>query len=180
MRATILKYGLVAGAVAGGSLLAFGLNWDGKPPPAWGMAAGFASMLVALTAVFVGIKHHRDHALGGMIRFWPALGLGLAISAVATACYVLAWEVVVAVVDSDMAAFFADSMVERARAAGATGAELARAMRDAREFEALYRNPLARMGITAVEFLPVGVLVSLVSAAVLRNPRVLPIHSTHA
>lgn len=170
----ILKYGLVAGVVAGGSLLAFGLAWDGQPPPSWGMAAGFASMLVALTAVFVGVKYHRDRALGGVIRFWPAFGLGLGISAVAAVCYVLAWEAVLLSVDSDMAAFFAQSMIDRARAAGATGDALAEAVRDARRFEALYRNPVARMGITAVEFFPVGVLVSLVSAALLRNPRVLP------
>ncbi len=171
---SILKYGVIAGAIAGGALLAFGLTWDGKPPPSWGMAAGFASMLVALTAVFVGVKRHRDVALGGVIRFWPAFGMGLAISAVAAVCYVLAWELVVATVDSDMAAFFAEAMVERAKASGASGTELAAAVQEARDFEVLYRNPLARMAITAVEFFPVGVLVSLVSAAVLRNPRMLP------
>lgn len=39
---------------------------------------------------------------------------------------------------------------------------------------------LTRMGIPAVEFLPVDVLVSLVSAAVLRNPRVLPLHAARS
>lgn len=171
---TILKYGAAAGAVAGGMLLAFGLAYDGEPFPDWGMAVGFSTMLVALSAVFVGVKRHRDAALGGAIGFWPAFGLGLAISAVAAVLYVLAWELTLAVVDGDFARMFAETMVERARAAGADGEALAEAVRKAGEFEAMYRDPPVRMAITFVEFFPVGVLVSLASAAVLRNPRVLP------
>ena len=81
---TLLKYGLIAGVVAGGALLATMLAFQGQPPAGGvGMALGFASMLVALSAVYVGIRHHRDVAGGGVIRFWPAFGLGLGISAVA-------------------------------------------------------------------------------------------------
>jgi hypothetical protein len=38
----------------------------------------------------------------------------------------------------------------------------------------MYSNPLYRLPITFVEMFPVGVLISLISAAVLRNSRVLP------
>ena len=41
-------------------------------------------------------------------------------------------------------------------------------------FKTLYANPMFRLPMTVAEIFPVGVLVSLVSAAVLRNPRVLP------
>ena len=37
-----------------------------------------------------------------------------------------------------------------------------------------YANPLFRLPITFVEMFPIGVLISLVSAAVLRNSRFLP------
>src|SRR3546814_2747055 len=57
----ILKYGVIAGLVVAdgmwGTLLAFG----GDMPHGWfGMALGYLSMLVAHSAAFVGIKHHRD------------------------------------------------------------------------------------------------------------------------
>lgn len=171
---TILNYGLIAGAVVGSALVAVSLAYGGQPPPDWGMAAGFASMLVALSAVFFGIKHHRDTAGGGVVRFWPAFGLGLAISLVASGVYVAAWELSLALVDNDFAAMFAAQMIERAEAKGLSGAELAAAVAQANEFEAMYRNPLVRLPMTFVEIFPVGVLVSLVSALVLRNPRVLP------
>src|SRR3546814_6559120 len=89
----ILKYGVIAGLVVAagmwGTLLAFG----GDMPHGWfGMALGYLSMLVALSAVFVGIKHHRDVDRGGVIGFWPAFGLGLGISLVAGIFYVLRSE----------------------------------------------------------------------------------------
>lgn len=172
---TLLKYGVIAGVVAGGALLATVAAFRGLPPSSGvGMALGFASMLVALSAVFVGIKHHRDTAGGGVIRFWPAFALGLGISAVAGLFYVAAWELCLVLMDQDFAAFFANSMVEGARSQGVDGAELERVIGEAKAFEAMYRNPLVRMPMTFVEIFPVGVLVSLVSALVLRNPRVLP------
>lgn len=88
--------------------------------------------------------------------------------------YVLAWELSLVLVDGDFAAMFAAHMIERAEAKGLTGDALAAAVQQAREFETMYRNPLMRMPMTFVEIFPVGVLVSLVSALVLRNPRVLP------
>jgi hypothetical protein len=174
MLRVILKYGLIAGLVVGTALVAVSLAYGGQPPPDWGMAAGFASMLLALSAVFVGIKRHRDAAGGGVIRFWPAFALGLGISLVASLVYVAAWELSLALVGGDFAALFAAQMVERAEARGLTGEALAAAVVQAREFEAMYRKPWMRMPLTFVEIFPVGVLVSLVSALVLRNPRVLP------
>ena len=55
-------------------------------------AIGYLTMLVGLSLVFGAIKRHRDAELGGVIRFWPAFGLGLGVSFVASLCYVLAWE----------------------------------------------------------------------------------------
>jgi len=170
----VLKYGVIAGLVVGAALVGVSLAYGGQPPPDWGMAAGFASMLIALSAVFVGVKRHRDTAGGGVIRFWPAFGLGLGISFVASLIYVAAWELSLALIDTDFAAMFAAQMIERAEAKGLTGDALAAVVRQAREFETMYRNPLLRWPMTFVEIFPVGVLVSLVSALVLRNPRVLP------
>lgn len=171
---TLLKYGVIAGLVVGAALVGVSLAIGGGPPPTWGMAVGFASMLVALSAVFVGIKHQRDTAGGGVIRFWPAFGLGLGISFVASLVYVAAWELSLVLVDGDIAAVYAQEMIQRAEANGLAGEALDAVARQAREFEAMYRNPLLRMPMTFVEIFPVGLLVSLVSALVLRNPRVLP------
>lgn len=168
---TLLKYGLISGVIVGLSLLAVSLAYDGQPPPTYGMALGYTSMLVALTAVFVGVKHHRDHALGGVIRFWPAFGLGLGISVVAGVLYALSWELAMVLIDQDFAKMFGDMMLDRARSQGLQGDALARAAERAESFTAMYRNPLVRLPMSFAEIFPVGLLVSLVSALVLRNPR---------
>lgn len=171
---TILKFGAIAGTLVGLALVGIGLGFEGQVPPAWGMALGYATMLVALSAVFVGIKHHRDRERGGVIRFWPALGVGLAISAVASLFYVVAWEVVRALAENDFAEVYTQALIAQQQAKGLAGAELAAYAASLEAFKADYANWWFRLPMSFIEIFPVGVLVSLVSAALLRNPRVLP------
>jgi hypothetical protein len=130
-------------------------------------------MLLAFTMVFVGIKHYRDKALGGVIRFLPALGVGLGISAVASLFWVAAWEITLAT-GFDFGTAYLDSLVAAAQSRGAPPAEIEQIRAETAEFLARYANPLFRLPITFVEMFPLGVLISLVSAALLRNSRFLP------
>lgn len=169
----VVLYGIL-----GGLIVAVPMNWQiltlepGDSPP--GMLVGYLTMIVGLTAVFFGIKHYRDRVLGGVIRFGPALLVGLGISAVASLVYVIAWEISLAYGTFDFVEWYAKSMVESVRERGGTQPEVQKAIADAEWYREMYANPLLRMSITFVEMFPVGVLVSLISAAVLRNSRVLP------
>jgi hypothetical protein len=176
----ILRFGFIAGLIVVLPMLAMWLRVpaDGKPPG--GMVESYLIMLVALSMVFVGIKQYRDRVQGGVIRFWGAFLLGLGISAVAGVLYVLGWEICMAFGKFDFAAWYAQAIVEGARAGGASPAQLAQASIEAREFLASYANPLVRMSYTFIEIFPVGVLVSLISAAILRNSRVLPARAAGA
>lgn len=168
----ILVYGVIAGLVAGLPLSAF-VIFGGDNAPDHGLLIGYTIMLVALSTIFVAIKRHRDEILGGVIRFWPAFGLGLGISFVAGILYVIAWEASCAIAHVDFASGYAASMIAQKRAAGASAAELARVTAEMARFKVQYANPLFRLPMTFVEIFPVGVLVSLVAAALLRNPRFL-------
>ena len=140
----ILIFGVIAGLIVGLSSFTITVVFAGEPPPLeYGMVIGYTTMLVALSFVFVGIKRHRDLDLGGAIRFWPALGMGLAISFIASLFYVLAWEAALAVT-----------------------------------FKAQYADPLFRLPMTFAEIFPVGVLVSAISAGLLRNHRFLAARGT--
>lgn len=121
MGRNILKYGVVAGLVVAGGMWATLLAFGDQMPHGWlGMALGYLSMLVALSAVFVGIKRHRDVDRGGVIRFWPAFGLGLGISLVAAVFYVLAWELAQTTVAKDFAGHYAAAAIAQARRAAQT------------------------------------------------------------
>ena len=169
----IVRYGVIAGLVVGVpmfSLTVFGRN-EGLEK--YGYLIGYTTMLIALSAIFIAIKKHRDTALGGVIGFWPALGIGLAISFVAGIFYVASWELAVSVAHLDFASSYAQSMVDAAKAKGLTGDALAKAVAEAEQFKVNYANPLYRLPMTFIEIFPVGVLVSLISAGLLRNSRFL-------
>jgi len=59
--------------------------------------------------------------------------------------------------------------IERARASGASQQELQETARQMQSFKKLYDNPLVNAAVTFLEPFPVGLLVTLVSAAVLRR-----------
>jgi hypothetical protein len=171
----ILRYGIIAGFIVGIPMVWRMLTVDANATdPLGGMLVGYLTMLVALTAVFLGIKHYRDKVLGGAIRFLPAFGLGLGISAVACVLYVVAWEISMAYSDFDFIAWYSNYMIDAAKAKGASSEQLAKAAADAKAFADSYRDPMVRIPFTFIEMFPVGLLVSLISALVLRNSRVLP------
>lgn len=174
MLRTILKYGVIAGLVVGGFEIVIFNAFSGMPPLKYGMLLGYTTMLIALSAVFVGIKHHRDVDRGGVIGFWPAFGVGLGVSFIASIFYVLAWEVVQAMMDMDFATVYSNAILESEKAKGASAEALAKMAAEMEAFKVQYADPMFRLPMTFVEIFPVGVLVSLVSAGLLRNSRFLP------
>jgi hypothetical protein len=169
----ILVYGLAAGLIVITPML-----WSvaGLPGGPWNgsLLFGYLVMLLALTGVFLGVKHYRDQVLGGTIGFWTALGVGLGISVVASLLYVAGWELTLALSKGNFAQSYARAMVAQARARGASPQQLQEAIAQADSFVRMYSNPLYRTGETFMEIFPVGVLVSLVSAGLLRFRALLP------
>jgi hypothetical protein len=135
---------------------------------------GYLVMLVALTFIFVGVKRYRDVERGGVIKFWAAFAMGLAIAAAAGVAYVAVWEVYLAMTDYRFMDEYIAGILRARQAAGVSGAALAEEMAKLESMRTSYANPLFRIPMTFLEIFPVGLLVSLVSAALLRNPRLLP------
>ena len=167
---TILIHGAI-GALIVGVFLAAGIFWPSEKPPTLGLVIGYTMQILALSTVFLGVKSHRDKALGGVIKFFPALGVGLAISAVASLGWAVGWEIFVAGSHFDALGYVSKMMQDEAIKGGASPEQAAA---QAQSFAEMYKNPLVRIPMTFVEMFPVGVLVSLVSAGLLRNNRFLP------
>lgn len=138
------------------------------------MTFGFSVMLVAMSFIFVGVKRYRDVEGGGVIGFGRALGLGLLIALIAAVPYVLMWEVYLALTDYRFMDDYIAKLIRDAQASGKTAADVARLSAELEPYRAMYANPLLRLPMTFAEIAPVGLLVAIVSAALLRNPRILP------
>jgi hypothetical protein len=179
MARIILIFGTAAGVLVAVTMCLMVANSD---PGSAGHShfVGYLVMLLALSLVFVGVKRLRDRELGGVIRFLPAFLAGLGISAVAGVIYVIGWEITLAATDFAFIDSYSKAAVEAARAKGASAAEVDAVIAKMEDFRRQYANPLIRLPITFVEIFPVGCLVSLVAAALLRNSRFLPARSAAA
>jgi Protein of unknown function (DUF4199) len=168
----IAVYGVIAGIIV---IIGWTVGMTLLPEGGMaGMVAGYISMLVAFTFVFIGVKRYRDTTLGGVIRFWNALWLGLGIAAVAALFYVLSWEIYMWRTGGTFMAEYMASTISDMRKSGASASEIARYSAEMAKFAEQYKNPLFRMLITFSEIAPVGLLVSLISAALLRNTGFMP------
>lgn len=172
----IFTYGLIGGIMI--AALATLTIAAGAHGGSFGVAFGFLLMFVALSMIFVGVKRYRDVALGGTIRFWQALGCGAGIAVVASCCYVIGWEIYLAATDYRFMADYAAQSLAAEQAAGASAAELSALRSELDAMAIYYNNPLLRLGITFSEIAPVGIVIALVSAALLRNDRFLPARAT--
>jgi hypothetical protein len=177
MTRIIFIYGLISGAIVAGAITATIILSGGQPPHS-SVWLGYLIMLVALSSILVGVKQYRDDVQGGVIGFWKALAIGVGIAAVAGLAYVAVWEAYVAIAHYDFAGDYARSTLAAKRAAGVSGAEYQKAVAEMAAFRKDYANPLFRLPMTFIEIFPVGLLIALVSAGLLRNPRFLPKRAT--
>lgn len=168
----IAVYGVIAGVIVAIGMF-INMNFIASHG-AMGMVAGYLSMLVALIFVFVGVKRYRDVDLGGVIGFWKALGVGLGIGLVASVFYILGWELYMWQTGGTYLTDYIARTVEDMRAAGTPAAEIAKFSADMGAMAERYKNPLFRMALTLTEILPVALLVSIVSAALLRRSSFMP------
>lgn len=169
-----LIYGAISGVIIIGVMTAGIAMSSGEKTAASSMVFGYLVMLLTLSMIFVGVKRYRDRNLGGVIKFAPAFGLGLAIAGVAGVFYVAGWEAYLAATDYAFAAQYAEGAIEAKRAKGASAAELEKAAVEMAAFVKSYANPLFRLPMTFLEIFPVGLIIALISAAILRNPKALP------
>jgi|SRR5215510_6304309 len=168
MKKIVLTFGLISGAIISALMFAtvpfmhqIGMNK--------GMIIGYTTMVLAFLLVFFGIRSYRENVGEGRISFGRALGVGLLIMLITCACYVLTWEIIYFNFMPDFAEKYAAFVIEDARAHGATPAELDKQMEDLRKFREMYNNIFFNVGMTFLEPLPVGLVMTFISALILRR-----------
>ncbi len=176
MFVTALKYGAASGAIVVGVII-LGLLYAGGPGGGHASSSmwfGYLVMIIALSMIFLAIREYRNKVLGGVIKFLPAFGLGLFVAAIAGVVYVAAWETFLVTTNYPFMENYVAAMIEAKRQAGVSAAELDAYVAELEAMKVAYANPLFRLPMTFIEIFPVGLLIALVSAAILRNPKVLP------
>jgi hypothetical protein len=133
------------------------------------MVTGYVTMILSLLMVFFGIKSYRDQHLGGSITFGQGFKVGIMITLVASLFYVVGWEIYSALYMPNFMADYSAKMIEEMKAEGASAAEIASQMAEMETWKEYYKNPLIRYAMVFMEIFPVGLLVTLISAAILKK-----------
>ena len=172
MTKNILIYGLVAGAIVTIAMLSM-VNYlsycEGNVDYNTSMLLGYASMLIALSLVYVGIRNYRNKFNGGFISFGRAFKVGILIVLIASTIYVIAWLIDYFFFVPDFIEKYSAHQLAELKDSGASEAEIAKQTKSMADFARMYDNPFFNALMTYAEILPVGLLVTLVSALILKK-----------
>lgn len=167
MKKIVLRYGLASGAVlAALSAVLTPLCMNGV---IHSEVVGYSAMVLSFLLVFFGVRSYRDNVAAGEIGFGRAVGVGLLITLITCAIYVIAWEITYYNFFPDFLDQYSAHVLARMRAAGESEAAIREKTAEMANLAKLYANPLFNVGITFMEVFPVGLIVTLVSAAILRR-----------
>lgn len=175
LKRTVLIYGLISGGVvAAMTAIMMPQVLGGRIDMSNSQLIGFTTMFLAFLAVFFGIRSYREKT-GGAITFGRAFKVGILISLVTCAVYVIAWEIVYWGFMPDFGDRYAALTLENLRKEGATPEKIAEKEKQMASFKEWYKNPLLNVAVTFMEIFPVGLIMTLVSAAILRRkPQLAP------
>ena len=171
MMKTVLKFGLLSGAVASALMLLTMRFHDAIGFETGGLILGYTTMVLAFLLIYFGIRSYRDNVAGGKVSFGRAFVVGALIGLVSSICYVAAWEVVYFKFMPDFMDKYAAHEIEKARASGASEATIATRSEEMAKFNEQYKNPAFNAAVTLAEPLPVALLVALLSAVAVSRRR---------
>lgn len=170
MKKIVLTFGLISGALMAVFMFAT-LPFIDKIGFDKGAFVGYTSMVLAFMLVFFGIRSYRENVGGGTVSFGRAFAVGILITLISSLCYVIAWEILYFKFMPDFLDKYSAYVIEKARASGATAQEVQTKLQEMQQFKQLYSNPFLNVAFTFIEPFPVGFIITLISALILRKKK---------
>lgn len=170
MKKTILTFGVIAGLICSVWMVSFILmgKFDDFD---YGMIYGYASMLIAFSMIFVGIKNYRDKQLNGSINFKTAFTIGLFITLIASTFYVVTWLICYYTFLPDIGDKYIAYKLNEMKQNNISPAEIDKYAQETKQFWESYKNPFFNAMLTYTEILPVGLIVSVISSLILKSKK---------
>jgi len=173
MKRIVLTFGLISGAIMSVLMLST-VPFMHKIGFNRGMVIGYTTMVLAFLLVFFGIRSYRETVGGGQISFGRGFTVGILITLISCAFYVGMWLIVYYNFLPDFGDKYGAYIIEQSRAAGASAEEIAKQAAEMQDMKRLLDNPFLNAAVTFLEPFPVGLIITLISALVLRRRRATP------
>ena len=172
MKKNIIICGLIAGIIVSVLMLS-SVNYlshcEGNVDWNTSMLIGYASMLIAFSLVFIGIRNYRDKYDGGGVSFGKAFKIGIMIVSIASTIYVAAWLIDYYFFIPDFMDKYSAHMLDELKASGASQIEIDKQAKEMASFGKMFQNPFFNAMMTYAEILPVGLIVTLISSLILKR-----------
>lgn len=175
MKRIIVIYGLIAGLIPVCMFfITLPLYDKGIVDFDNGMVIGYATMVIAFSLIFFGVKNYRDNHLNGSITFGNAFKIGILVTLIASLMYAIGWEIYFNLFASDFMEKYSAHHLNKLEKGGASASELEAARLEMQAGAEMYKNPIIRFAMTLMEIAPVGFVITLICAALLKRPQFLP------
>jgi hypothetical protein len=172
MKKNIIIYGFIAGIIVS-VLMLISVNSishrEGNFDYNRSLFIGYASMLIAFSLVYIGIRNYRNKYNNGVISFGKAFKIGIMIVLIASTIYVVAWLIDYFYFIPDFMEKYSARMLDQLRASGASQVEIDKQTKEMADFATMYKNPFYNAVMTYAEILPVGLVVTLISSFILKR-----------
>jgi hypothetical protein len=168
MKKTILTFGLISGAIASVLMVAT-VPFADRIGFGHSYLVGYTTMILAFLLVYFGIRSYRDNFGDGRISFGKAFVIGISITLISSLCYVVTWEILYFKFMPDFMDKYGAYAIQKLQASGASAAAIQAKVEEIKRYKVLEDNPLTNAAMTSLEPFPVGLLVTLISAAILRR-----------
>lgn len=171
MKKNVLTFGLISGLIVTAMMIYGSIRLSNNEDFKASALLGYATMIVAFAFIFIGIKNFRDKHNGGTVSFGKAFRIGLYITLIASTMYVVVWLVEYYVFVPDFIEKYTACAMKNAKADGATEAELTKQAASLATYAKMYKNPLFVILLTYMEILPIGLVIALISALILKRKK---------
>jgi len=173
MKRIVLVFGGIAGVLNSLFMVSSMAYYYSSSKFEGSMVLGFSAMILSFSLIFVGIKKWRDEQNDGSVSFGKGFLIGLYISLIASTMYVVSWMIEYHFFMPDFMEKYMAFGIEQVKASGGSQIEIAAKQVEMEPYKKMYENPLQFALITYTEILPVGIVVSIISALILKkNPKV--------
>ncbi len=169
MKKTVLTFGLISGAISSLMMLAT-VPFMHKMSSTQGLVIGYTAIVLSFLLVFFGIRSYRDNVGNGQVTFTKAFAVGISITLISCIFYVVTWEILYFnFLPRDFMDKYSAQTIEKLKASGASPAAVEAQVQQQKKFREEYENPLFNSLMTFIEPFPIGLLITLLSSAVLRR-----------
>lgn len=132
-----------------------------------GEVMGYATMVIAMSMIFIGIKRYRDNELNGCITFKQAFGLGAYIAAIGSFIYGifegLFYEF------SDFKELYLDFYIDKIKNSGQSPEAIHQQLQEMNQQFAMWDSPFMMGLLMFLTVFIIGLLIALISAAILKK-----------